>query len=107
MSAWVNAWCNEVKAKTGAVPIVYTYISYANTWLDATVSQTWPLWMANYLAGADPQKPSPERWEQGFVYLIFPVKKNSKVFFFWINNSNVYLLRIKSLWILLLLSTYI
>jgi lysozyme len=58
VSGWVNAWCNEVKAKTGAVPIVYTYISYATSWLDSSVSNTWPLWMANY-NGGDPQTGGP------------------------------------------------
>jgi lysozyme len=58
VSGWVNAWCNRVKARTGATPIVYTYISYATSWLDSTVSNTWPLWMANY-NGGDPQTGGP------------------------------------------------
>jgi GH25 family lysozyme M1 (1,4-beta-N-acetylmuramidase) len=47
ISAWVNAWCNGILSATGVRPIVYTYISYASTYLDSTVTQ-WPLWMANY-----------------------------------------------------------
>lgn len=57
MSAWVNAWCQGVFNATGVRPIIYTYISYASSWLDSTVTQ-WPLWMANY-NGQDPQTGAP------------------------------------------------
>jgi GH25 family lysozyme M1 (1,4-beta-N-acetylmuramidase) len=53
LSQWVNRWCNDIVAygansHVTVTPVVYTYISYASTWLDSTVSQNWPLWMANY-----------------------------------------------------------
>jgi GH25 family lysozyme M1 (1,4-beta-N-acetylmuramidase) len=47
VSTWVNTWCNAVYQATGVKPIVYTYVSYAQTYLNSTVTQ-WPLWMANY-----------------------------------------------------------
>src|SRR3954447_18464260 len=57
ISAWVNAWCQGVLNATGVRPIVYTYISYASTYLDSTVTQ-WPLNMANY-NGQAPQTGAP------------------------------------------------
>jgi GH25 family lysozyme M1 (1,4-beta-N-acetylmuramidase) len=65
MSAWVNAWCQGVLNATGVRPIVYTYVSYATSWLDNTVTQ-WPLWMAHY-NGQNPQTgaPSTSPWPAG------------------------------------------
>src|SRR5438045_303556 len=57
ISTWVNAWCNGILSATGVRPIVYTYISYASTYLNSTVTQ-WPLWMANY-NGQAPQTGAP------------------------------------------------
>ena len=59
LSQWVNRWCNDIKADAASAgltvtPVVYTYISYASTWLDSSVAQSWPLWMANY-NGQNPQ----------------------------------------------------
>src|SRR4051812_10110014 len=41
LSQWVNRFCQDLVADAAAksvtiTPVVYTYISYANTWLDAT-----------------------------------------------------------------------
>jgi hypothetical protein len=47
LSAWLNQWCNAFLTATGVRPIVYTYQSYASTYLDSTVTQ-WPLWIANW-----------------------------------------------------------
>ena len=52
LSQWVNRWCQTVTglaASNGVTikPIVYTYVSYASTWLNSTVTN-YPLWMANY-----------------------------------------------------------
>jgi GH25 family lysozyme M1 (1,4-beta-N-acetylmuramidase) len=58
MSAWVNAWCQGVLNATGVRPIVYTYVSYASTWLDSSVTQ-WPLWMAQYPTNPNPQTGAP------------------------------------------------
>ena len=62
LSQWVNRWCQQVvnfAAASNVVvkPVIYTGISYANTWLDNTVTN-WPLWMANPSA-ADPQTGAP------------------------------------------------
>jgi GH25 family lysozyme M1 (1,4-beta-N-acetylmuramidase) len=63
LSQWVNRWCTDIQNYGAAAglkitPVVYTYISYASTWLDSTVAQNWPLWMANY-NGANPQTGAP------------------------------------------------
>lgn len=62
LSAWVNEWCQDIVNAAAANgvsvhPVVYTYISYASTWLDSGVTQ-WPLWMANY-NGQNPQTGGP------------------------------------------------
>jgi GH25 family lysozyme M1 (1,4-beta-N-acetylmuramidase) len=62
LSQWVNEWCSKVVslAAAGGVtvkPVIYTGISFANTWLDSTVTQ-WPLWMANPNS-QDPQTGGP------------------------------------------------
>jgi len=58
LSAWLNQWCNAFLTATGVRPIIYTYQSYASTWLDSTVTQ-WPLWMAQYPTSPDPQTGHP------------------------------------------------
>ena len=58
ISQWVNDWCNGVYSATGVKPIVYTYVSYASTYLDSTVTQ-WPLWMAQYPGSPNPQTGAP------------------------------------------------
>jgi GH25 family lysozyme M1 (1,4-beta-N-acetylmuramidase) len=50
-SAWVNEWCNDIVnyGKSNGVtlkPVVYTYTSFATTWLTSAVTN-WPLWMAS------------------------------------------------------------
>src|SRR5437867_1173422 len=57
VSTWVNAWCNGILSATGVRPIVYTYISFASSYLDSTVTQ-WPLWMSNP-NGQNPQTGGP------------------------------------------------
>ncbi len=63
LSQWVNRWCTDIvnyaaASHVSVTPIVYTYVSYAQTWLDSTVSQNWPLWIANY-NGQNPQSGGP------------------------------------------------
>lgn len=63
LSEWVNAWCANVTNRAfeiGVVvrPVVYTFVSYANTWIDSSVTQ-WPLRMAQWPANPDPQTGSP------------------------------------------------
>ena len=58
-SQWANEWLTDIKNDAAAIgitltPIIYTGVSFANTFLDSTISQSWPLWMANY-NGQDPQ----------------------------------------------------
>jgi GH25 family lysozyme M1 (1,4-beta-N-acetylmuramidase) len=62
-SQWVNEWCQQLVnyGRTNGVtvkPVVYTYVSFATSWLDTTVTQ-WPLWMAQYPASPNPQTGSP------------------------------------------------
>lgn len=58
VSNWVNAWCSAVQSATGVAPIVYTFVSYATTYLNSTVTQ-WPLWMAQYPSSPSPQTGAP------------------------------------------------
>lgn len=64
LSQWVNRWCQDVVnlgASNGVVirPVVYTFISFANSWLDNTTTN-WPLWMANiYYTSAQAQTGAP------------------------------------------------
>lgn len=46
-SAWANAWCTEVKRLTGLDSIIYTYPSFASSYLNSTVT-THPLFIASY-----------------------------------------------------------
>ncbi len=61
-SQWCNRWCQDIVnfgASNGVVlnPIVYTYISFASTWIDTTVTNR-PLWMASP-NGQDPRSGAP------------------------------------------------
>jgi lysozyme len=47
LSAWCNAWCTEVHQLTGTNPLIYTYPSFAQSYLDSTVTSH-PLWIASY-----------------------------------------------------------
>ena len=47
LSAWCNAWCAEVKRLTGAISTIYTYPSFAKSYLDSTATSN-PLWIASY-----------------------------------------------------------
>lgn len=63
LSQWVNAWCSNVVVLAAAdglavKPFVYTYISYANNWLNSSVTN-WPLWMANNYAGQNSETGGP------------------------------------------------
>lgn len=64
LSQWVNRWCNDIKsyaatARVSVTPVIYTFTSYASTWLDSTVSQSWPLWMASWPTNPNPQTGAP------------------------------------------------
>jgi GH25 family lysozyme M1 (1,4-beta-N-acetylmuramidase) len=63
LSQWVNRWCQDIvnfAASNGVTvkPVIYTYTSYATTWLDSTVTNQ-PLWMAYYPANPNPQTGAP------------------------------------------------
>jgi len=63
LSAWVNQWCSNIvsrAASNGVVvkPIVYSYVFYATTWLDTSVTN-WTLWMAQYPASPNPLTGNP------------------------------------------------
>ena len=60
---WVNEWCQDLVnyGKSNGVvvkPVVYTYTSFATSWLLATNTQ-WPLWMAQYPTSPNPQNGAP------------------------------------------------
>jgi GH25 family lysozyme M1 (1,4-beta-N-acetylmuramidase) len=62
-SQWVNEWCQDIvdyAAADGVVvkPVVYSYVSYAQDWLDSSVTQ-WPLWMSDAKNGENPQTGAP------------------------------------------------
>ena len=62
-SNWVNAWANEMVTDALAAgvtiqPVIYTGASFAQTWLNTTVSQNWANWIANY-NGANAQTGTP------------------------------------------------
>jgi autotransporter-associated beta strand protein len=62
VSAWVNEWCQDIVNygnSNGIVltPVVYTYQSWASSYLNSTVTQ-WPLWMASP-NGQNPQTGNP------------------------------------------------
>jgi|GEM_PF-1393336 len=56
-SAWVNDFFNDVDKATGVTPIVYTYISYSEDYLNSTVANR-NLWIANP-SGENPQTGAP------------------------------------------------
>jgi GH25 family lysozyme M1 (1,4-beta-N-acetylmuramidase) len=52
-SAWVNQFCADLVADAASAgvaitPVVYTGAAFAGSWLDSSVSQQWPGWLANY-----------------------------------------------------------
>jgi hypothetical protein len=57
--SWALAWLDHVATKTGAMPVVYTYLSYAQQYLQGAVALSrYPLWLADYIS-ATPAAPSP------------------------------------------------
>jgi GH25 family lysozyme M1 (1,4-beta-N-acetylmuramidase) len=62
LSQWVNAWCSRVVSLAAASgvtvkPVIYTGVSFANSWFDTTVTN-WIPWIANW-NGLDPQTGGP------------------------------------------------
>jgi len=52
-SQWANEWLTDIRNDGLAngiflTPIIYTGVSFSSTWLDSTVSESWPLWIANW-----------------------------------------------------------
>ena len=63
LSQWINTWCTNIVALAAAQgvtvkPFVYTFISYANSWLNTSVT-VWPLWIANNYAGQNTETGGP------------------------------------------------
>ncbi|HZV36878.1 MAG TPA: GH25 family lysozyme [Verrucomicrobiae bacterium] len=63
VSQWVNEWCQDIVnygLSNGVVlkPVVYTYQSWASSYLNNTVTN-WPLWMAASLNGQSAQTGAP------------------------------------------------
>lgn len=47
LATWIEDWMSIVKATAGSQPILYTYTSFADSHLNAALSNT-PLWIASY-----------------------------------------------------------
>lgn len=58
VSAWVNTFCSAIVSATGVEPIIYTYVSYATSKLDSSVTG-YDLWMAQYPGSPNPQTGAP------------------------------------------------
>lgn len=58
LSAWLNDFCEAFISLSGLVPIVYTFPSYATSYLDTSVIR-YPLWMATYPNGSTANPPIP------------------------------------------------
>ncbi len=56
LSQWLNDFCDAFYGLSGLVPIVYTYPSYATSFLDGSAIR-YPLWMATYPSG-NPANPA-------------------------------------------------
>jgi lysozyme len=54
--AWTRAWLTTVQRATGRKPIIYTYPYFWQTAMGNTTAFTsYPLWIARYTSGANPQ----------------------------------------------------
>lgn len=60
LSAWALAFLEEVKARTGATPYLYSYPHYISTRLHDKRLATYPLWLASY----SPSFVVPTPWTQ-------------------------------------------
>lgn len=58
VSTWANTFANTVFNATGIKPLIYTFVSYATSYLDSTVTQ-WDLWMAQYPGSPNAQTGAP------------------------------------------------
>jgi len=53
LSKWVQEFINAVEDETGVQPILYTFVDYAENWLNSSLNQT-DLWIADY--SSDPPR---------------------------------------------------
>jgi GH25 family lysozyme M1 (1,4-beta-N-acetylmuramidase) len=60
MTSWVTAFSNEVRRKTGRLPLLYTTADWWDTCADSAALAEDPLWVAAYTGGASP--PLPAGW---------------------------------------------
>lgn len=60
VAAWAKTWCQRVEAKTGIVPVLYTFVSFARGGYCAGLGR-YPLWIAapSYTAGSPPMPLGP------------------------------------------------
>jgi GH25 family lysozyme M1 (1,4-beta-N-acetylmuramidase) len=58
LSQWLNDFCDAFIGLSGLVPIVYTFPSYATSYLNTSVLR-FPLWMATYPTGNPENPPIP------------------------------------------------
>jgi len=62
LSSWALRFCNVVEARTGHVPMIYSYISFITAHLRDKRLSLFPLWVAEYQVNP-PGAPSPwDRW---------------------------------------------
>lgn len=60
LSAWAQAWLDEVQARVGVKPLIYTGLSFWHDALadtDTFATQGYPLWFARYTTIANPLAP--------------------------------------------------
>jgi len=84
LSQWVNRWCQDIvnyAASNGVTvkPVVYTYTSYATTWLDITVTN-WPLWMAQYPLNPNPQTGAPSSTSPWTTWTLWQFNDTNTIF---------------------------
>jgi lysozyme len=71
LSAWADAFCRQVIALTGVVPIIYSYTYFIRSHLRAESLARYPLWLANYGrndGNRHPVPPSEGPWQHWTVH---------------------------------------
>lgn len=53
LAAWIRSWVSQVASSTGKTPLLYTYVSFANSYLEPGLANL-QLWLAEY-GVAEPQ----------------------------------------------------
>lgn len=64
VTAYTQKWLEVVEKKTGKKPLIYTYVSFAQTYLSSALTK-YPLWLAHYVSGSKPSSKTP--WGDNWV----------------------------------------